>query len=81
MNSWTRGWTDQVYGYRISAVDRAGNESSPSEVARGKTPEFEPVRIELAPESAEVRDMKRQEVPVGQALFPKGSDASATWSS
>lgn len=67
-----------AYYYRITAVDRAGNESAPSEVVGGKTPAFDPVRIELMPEDAEVLNMGLQKVEVGQALYPRGSGV-ATW--
>ncbi len=40
------------YWYRVTAVDRAGNESTPADAAQGATPRFEPVRIALKPDEA-----------------------------
>jgi hypothetical protein len=71
-----------TYWYKATAVDRAGNESAPSEAVRGSTPAFEPVRIALKPEGATAEAMRVESVDGagGNVLRPmEGGRSRAVW--
>jgi len=74
---------DRGYWYRLTAVDRSGNESAPSGTVRGRTPSFEPVRIELSTESATVQGMSLCDgCEEGQEVLSPDEEAqnlSASW--
>ena len=69
--------------YRITAVDRAGNESAPSAAVRGNTPKFEPLRIALKPAEARLENASLETAAAagGPVLRPASErNASGTWS-
>lgn len=67
--------------YRVTAVDRAGNESIPSAAVRGDTPAFAPVRIALKPAEARLDGASAEpNAAAGGPVLKAGSGASAgTW--
>ena len=70
-----------TYFYRVSAVDRAGNESHASAPLKAAAPVFRPVRVALHAAEAKARGMKPFEVAqLGEvALAPAGKEAAAVW--
>lgn len=73
-----------TYWYRVSAVDRWGNESEPTEAIEGALPELEVIRVELEARKARRQSMEVREVaaaPGGRVVAPDGrpGEASATW--
>jgi len=68
--------------YRVTAVDRAGNESQPSTALRGDTPKFEPARISLKPADARLNaaSIESSKAAGGGVLRPtEGRNSGATW--
>lgn len=67
----------------VTAVDRSGNESAPSEAASARTPSFDPVRIELRTEDAAAQGMNLSDgnEEGRQVLAPDEEDQnpSASW--
>ena len=71
--------------YRVTSVDRSGNESMPSKALLAKVKPFKPVSIKLAPETARIDGM--QIAPVAgnvkdgatTVLTVKGGEGSASW--
>jgi hypothetical protein len=51
------------YWCRVTAVDRAGNESPPTAAVQASTPRFEPVRISLKPLEARLENLAVAEKP------------------
>ena len=70
-----------VYWYRVTAVDRAGNESPSSTVIDAKTPPFQPVRIELDPAKAALDHMQKLTGEAESVILRPGAGSgwSATW--
>ncbi len=71
-----------TYWYKLTAVDRAGNESTPTDALEASTPPFEPVRIALKPEEASVENMQVEAIEKagGHVLRPAGDGRSgAVW--
>jgi len=73
----------QSYWYRVTLVDRSGNESEPGEAVEGTLPSLEPVRVTL-----EARKARRQNMAVeesaengGRILRPSkvGEEVAASW--
>jgi hypothetical protein len=71
-----------TYWYKVTAVDRAGNESPPTPAVQAGPLPFEPVRIELRPVDARLDNMTRIESQSagGEILRPAPQGrAMATW--
>lgn len=70
------------YWYKVTAIDRAGNESVPTNAVQADTIGFEPVRIELKPADATLENMKLTEIQAtrGKMLEPMdGRRGTAIW--
>ncbi len=83
-----REWVDwglpvnSTYFYRVTAVDRAGNESAPSPAVQAGLPRLQVVRVELKPASAIVENMAVKEIAAagGPVLLPtQPRNAAAEW--
>jgi fibronectin type 3 domain-containing protein len=70
------------YWYKVTAVDRAGNESVPTTAVQADTVAFEPVRIELTRDNASLEHMRVIwiEAAGGKVLEPTaGQRGTAAW--
>jgi len=72
-----------TYWYKVTAVDRWGNESEPSEAVEGALEEREPTHIELEARRAKRQNMEVRELPAvpgGRVVVPDGrGEAAAEW--
>ena len=70
------------YRYKVTAIDRTGNESVPTNAVQADTVAFEPVRIELTRDNATLEDMRVIwiEAAGGKVLKPtSGQKGTAIW--
>ncbi len=76
---------NSVWYYRITAVDRFGNESPASHPVAGSVARFKPVSIRLTAETARVKGMKAEPIPppakagATTRLSAVGQAGSASW--